>query len=136
MFVSAFTSATLLPGTSEAALAAVLASGKAALVPAIGVATAGNSAGSCVNWAMGRYLAHFQGAWWFPVKPEKFDTYQRWYQKWGVWSLALSWAPVIGDPLTALAGVARMPMTIFLPVVVVAKLARYLVVAGVFSLAG
>ena len=134
LFIVAFVSATLLPGSSEVVLAGVLASGTTTTTMAVMAATLGNTLGSMVNWAIGRYFAHFREAKWFPVKPEKYQQYEQWYKKWGIWSLLLSWAPVIGDPLTVLAGVARTSLLVFVPVVLVAKLARYLVVAGVIGL--
>ena len=94
-----------------------------------GGATVGNTLGSCVNWAAGRFLAHWQHHPRFPVKPAQFARYEAWYARWG-WSLLLSWAPIVGDPLTAIAGVFRTPLWLFVIVVGVAKLARYLVVAG------
>jgi membrane protein YqaA with SNARE-associated domain len=100
---------------------------------AIIVATLGNTAGSCVNWAMGRYLAHFRHKSWFPVHEDKFDRYARWYNRWGVWSLLASWVPIIGDPLTVLAGVARTRFSLFVTVVLLAKAVRYLFVAGLVS---
>ncbi len=115
-------------------LVGVLANSKISIFMVIAAATLGNTLGSGVNWGIGRYLAHFRKAKWFPVKPEKFERYSAWYSKWGIWSLLLSWAPVIGDPLTVIAGIARTPLVIFVPVVLIAKLVRYLVVAGVFVL--
>ncbi len=134
LFTVAFLSATLLPGSSEVVLAGILASGTTPVSLAVAAATLGNTLGSVVNWAIGRYFSHFREAKWFPIKPEKYEHYQQWYQKWGIWSLLLSWAPVIGDPLTVLAGVARTPLLVFVPVVLVAKFVRYLVVAGVIGL--
>lgn len=134
LFTAAFLSATLLPGSSEVLLVVTLAKQQAPVALAVVVATLGNTLGSVVNWAIGRYLAHFRNAKWFPVKAEKFQRYQHWYQKWGVWSLLLSWMPIIGDPLTVLAGVARTRLVVFVPVVLVAKAARYMVVAGVVGM--
>jgi membrane protein YqaA with SNARE-associated domain len=134
LFFAGFLSATLLPGSSEAALAALLASGRVDPAVAIAAATVGNTLGSCVNWAIGAFLAHYRDHPRFPVKPEVFDRYGRWYARWGVWSLLLSWAPVIGDPLTVIAGVFRTPFAVFTAVVFAAKLLRYLVVAGVVTL--
>lgn len=131
LFTAAFLSATLLPGSSEILLVVTLAKQQAPVALAIIVATLGNTLGSVVNWAIGRYLSHFREAKWFPVKPAKFERYQQWYQKWGVWSLLLSWMPIIGDPLIVLAGVARTWLVVFVPVVLVAKAVRYMVVAGV-----
>ena len=133
LFISAFTAATLLPGSSEAALLGILASGKISTSLAIAVATIGNTLGSCVNWWLGRMSARFKDRKWFPLKPQKFEQVSQWYNKWGLWSLFASWVPIIGDPLTVIAGVARTPFLVFVSVVAVAKLARYLAVAGAFA---
>jgi len=134
LFVAAFVSATLLPGSSELVLAGVLASGEVSVGVAVIVATIGNTLGACVNWVIGRFFAHFRHHRYFPVDEDKYDAYAHWYQKWGVWSLLASWVPIIGDPLTVLAGVARTPFMLFVAVVFFAKAVRYLVVAGVISL--
>ncbi len=134
LFVIAFTSATLLPGTSEAALSGVIAADLAPVWLAVMVATSGNTLGSCVNWLMGRFFSHFRHRKWFPLKVDQFERYENWYHKWGVWSLLLSWMPVIGDPLTVIAGVARTSIFVFLPVVLLAKAGRYLVIAGIFQI--
>lgn len=134
LFLSALTSATILPGASEAVLAAVLATGSIAPVLAIAVATVGNTLGSVVNWAIGRYLGHWRDHPRFPISQEKYDSYVEGYTTWGFWSLLLSWMPVIGDPITVIAGVLRTPLWVFVPLVGLAKLVRYLLVAGVVSL--
>jgi len=54
---------------------------------------------------------------------------ENWYQRYGKWSLLLSWLPVIGDPLTVVAGVLKVPFVIFVVLVTIAKLGRYLVLA-------
>ncbi|WP_372423185.1 YqaA family protein [Salinarimonas chemoclinalis] len=126
---SAFTSATLLPGTSEAALVGVLALGEAAAWLAVAVATIANVAGSVVNWGIGRFLVRFRHHPRFPVSPERFARTEALYRRWGVASLLLSWTPIVGDPLTVIAGVMRTPLVVFLPLVIVAKGGRYVVVA-------
>lgn len=133
LFAAAFLSATLLPGSSEAAFAALLGSGRIALPEALAVATVGNTLGSCVNWAVGRWLSHWRDHPRFPVPAAKFDRYAQWYGRWGVWTLLLSWAPIVGDPLTVLAGVFRTPFLLFVAVVAVAKLGRYLALAGLLA---
>ena len=45
---------------------------------------------------------------------------QRHYRRFGCWSLLLSWSPVIGDPLTLIAGVMREPLWRFLLLVTLA----------------
>lgn len=126
--MSAFTSATILPGTSEALLVA-LALGEAASLPALFVvATTANVAGSCVNWLLGRQIDRFRNRSWFPVTPERLEQAREWYARYGVWSLLLSWMPVVGDPITVAAGALRTPFFIFLLLVIVAKAARYALV--------
>ncbi len=93
------------------------------------VASLGNVAGSVINWALGRGIEHFRERRWFPVKPAALARAEGWYARYGRWSLLLSWAPVIGDPLTMIAGVLREPLPSFLAIVTVAKVARYLVIA-------
>ncbi|MCF6321809.1 MAG: DedA family protein [Rhizobiaceae bacterium] len=134
LFVSAFTSATLLPGTSEAVLVGILAGGNVPTMLAVLVATIGNTLGSCVNWGIGAFAERLSHHKRFKIDPAKLERYSRWYRKWGVWSLLASWMPIIGDPLTVVAGLARTPLALFSAIVFVAKGVRYLIVAGLFSL--
>lgn len=131
LFAAAFLSATLLPGSSEVALAAALATGRTGLADALIVATIGNTLGSCVNWALGLFVTRWRGSRFFPVKKKDYERYCTLYQKYGLWSLLASWVPIIGDPLTVMAGVFHTPLRLFIPIVAVAKLLRYLAVAGV-----
>ncbi|MFT3687507.1 YqaA family protein [Paenirhodobacter sp.] len=128
LFVAAFAAATLLPAQSEILLAFILARGEGVVLP-VAVATVGNVLGSSVNWALGRYLLRFSGRRWFPLKGAALDRTTGWYRRYGAWSLLLSWVPVIGDPLTLVAGVLRTPLPLFLMLVTLAKGARYVAVA-------
>ena len=130
LFLAAFVAATLLPAQSELALAGLLAAGHKPVWLLVAAATAGNILGSAVNWLLGRCCVRFQDKRWFPVKKEKLNKARTWYRTYGRWSLLLSWAPVIGDPLTLVAGLLREPFASFILIVGLAKLARYLVVAG------
>jgi membrane protein YqaA with SNARE-associated domain len=131
LFLTAFIAATLFPAQSEAALALLLLRGEHSAAVLIAIATLGNVLGSLLNWYLGRTLERFRHRRWFPFSERSIERAQRWYQRFGKWSLLLSWAPVIGDVLTLIAGVLREPLLPFLGLVTVAKLARYLVVAGV-----
>lgn len=130
LFLSALASATFIPGTSEAALVSLLLAGHSPWLLLV-IASAGNVLGSVINWFIGRGVERFRDRRWFPVKPAALQQAQRWYAKYGKWSLLLSWAPVIGDPLTVVAGVMRERFAVFLLMVAVAKVGRYAVVMGV-----
>ena len=124
LFWVALASATLLPGGSEVWLARLWCVGEPALVLWV-VATAGNTLGSLINVALGRYARQFQHRRWFPASPEGLARAERWYHRFGEASLLLSWLPVIGDPLTVLAGVMRLAWWRALLWIVLAKGARY-----------
>ena len=126
LFLAAFLAATLLPAQSEAVLVALLLAGHPPWWLLL-VASTGNVLGSLFNWWLGRGIVHYRDRGWFPVKPGALERAQRWYRRYGRWSLLLSWVPVVGDPLTLAAGVMREPLRVFLPLVAVAKTGRYLV---------
>lgn len=130
LFSVAFVAATIFPAQSEAALAALLLTGEQPVAGLIAVASAGNVLGAVVNWMLGRGLERFKERRWFPAKPEMLGRAQGWYQRYGKWSLLLAWAPFIGDAITVVAGVMREPLPVFLALVTVAKVGRYLVVAA------
>ncbi|RLP22821.1 YqaA family protein [Mesorhizobium sp. YM1C-6-2] len=130
LFAAAFVAATILPMQSEAALAALLLSDSFSPVALIAVASVGNVLGSIVNWAIGRGIDQFHDRPWFPASPAKLDRAARWYRRYGRWSLLLSWVPIIGDPLTVVAGALREPLWSFVLIVAFAKIARYLAVAA------
>ncbi len=129
LFFAAFVAATILPAQSELALAGLLYAGNQPAWVLIVVAWAGNTLGSVTNWILGRYFHRFSDKKWFPLKSDGMRKAEAWYHKYGRWSLLLSWAPVIGDPLTLVAGVLREPFSSFIAIVAFAKLARYLAVA-------
>lgn len=129
LFAVAFIAATLLPAHSEVALVGLLVTGNYTPWLLVAVASAGNILGSLVNWMIGRGVERFRDRKWFPVSPEMLTKAQGWYHRYGRWSLLLSWAPVIGDPLTVVAGVLREPLWSFLLLVTIAKIARYAVLA-------
>ncbi|UQZ91196.1 hypothetical protein C4J81_06835 [Deltaproteobacteria bacterium Smac51] len=128
--MAAFVAATLLPAQSELALGALLLAGGQPVWALIAVASLGNILGSCVNWLLGAYFSHLRERKWFPIKAEALGKAESWYHRYGRWSLLLSWAPIIGDPLTLAAGLLREPFPSFLLIVTIAKTARYLAVAA------
>jgi membrane protein YqaA with SNARE-associated domain len=129
LFVAALVAATLVPAQSEAVLVGLILSGNHPVWLLVVVASVGNVLGSVINWGLGRGVERFRHARWFPVGETALVRAEGWYRRWGVWSLLLSWAPIVGDPLTVVAGVLRVPLTIFLPLVTLAKTGRYIVLA-------
>lgn len=129
LFGISFVAATLFPAGSELGLSGLILAGSDPVMVLVAVASLGNTLGSMVNWGLGRGAAAFSDAAWFPVSADKLDKATAWYHRYGRWSLLLSWAPVIGDPLTLAAGVLKEPFWSFTLLVAVAKTARYVVVA-------
>jgi membrane protein YqaA with SNARE-associated domain len=134
LFLVAFLAATLVPAQSEAALLALAATGNYPVTALLAVASFGNIAGSTLNWALGRYALNFQDRRWFPVKASQLEKLQGIYKRFGRWSLLASWVPIIGDPLTAIAGILREPLWSFLLIVAIAKIGRYIVILGLLQL--
>ena len=130
LFTAAFMAATILPMQSEAALVGLILTDSYSVALLVLVASLGNIAGSLVNWALGRGAVHFQDRSWFPAKPEQLARAARWYHRYGRWSLLLSWVPILGDPLTVVAGILREPLWSFLLLVSLAKTGRYLVLTA------
>jgi membrane protein YqaA with SNARE-associated domain len=130
LFLSAFLAATILPMQSEAVLVGLLLADYPPWM-LITVASVGNVLGAVLNWLLGRWIEHFRSRSWFPVDATKLERAQAWYHRYGKWSLLLSWVPIVGDPLTVIAGVLREPLRYFLPLVAIAKIGRYLVLAAI-----
>ena len=131
MFATALLAATVIPAQSEAALAALLVAGQQPVWALVTVASIGNVLGSTINWMLGRGIETFRHARWFPASEAQLERAQGWYQRWGKWSLLASWVPIIGDPLTLAAGLMREPLPVFLTLVTIAKVGRYLVLAAI-----
>lgn len=125
LFLAAFGAATLLPLQSEALLVGLLLSERYEVGLLLGIATLGNVLGSLMNWWLGTRLEHFKDRRWFPVSAAHLDKAGIHYRRYGRWSLLLSWVPIIGDPLTLVAGVMGEPWRRFLLIVTLAKGLRY-----------
>lgn len=130
--ISAFTSATILPGTSEALLASLAIAPTAPYWMLLLVASVANVAGSVVNWVMSRVAA--AGGTRVAGEGKVYRRAEAFWARWGKWSLLASWVPVIGDPLTIVAGLLRVPFWHFVGIVAVAKTARYVAVIAAVAL--
>ncbi len=133
LFASALIAATLLPMQSEAVLGGLIVLGQQPVWALLLVATLGNVLGSVINWALGRTLMRFGDRRWFPATSAQLERAQAWYRRYGRWSLLGSWLPVVGDPLTVVAGVMGERFVPFVLLVTLAKGGRYLVLAGIVT---
>ena len=131
LFFIPFAAATVLPLQSEAALTGLIITNAYPIWALVAVASAGNVLGSTINWALGRGIERLRARKWFPLSPDKMERAQRWYRRYGKWSLLLSWVPFIGDPLTIIAGALREPFPVFLLLVTLAKVGRYLALTAI-----
>ena len=129
LFSSALAAATILPMQSEAVLAGLLATGSFQVTLLITVATVGNVLGSVINWYLGQFVLEFKDRRWFPCSSRQLARAQDWYRRYGRWTLLGSWLPVIGDPLTMVAGLMRESLVPFLLLVTIAKGTRYIVLS-------
>lgn len=129
--LNAFLATTILPASSEVTLAGLMATGKGAPLALFAAATVANTAGSVVNWFLGRGIDRLRFKRWFPVKSEQYERTRRWFGRIGVFSLLFAWLPIVGDPLTVAAGALRVPLWTFVALVGIGKAARYgTVIAG------
>jgi membrane protein YqaA with SNARE-associated domain len=122
-FVVAFVSATLLPMGSEPAVFGLVKLNPEMFWPAVLVATLGNTGGGALSWWMGLGAEKAYAA-----MSQRTRTQARalgWLQRFGPKACLLSWLPVVGDPLCAVAGWLRLPFWPCVAYMAVGKLARY-----------
>lgn len=129
LFTSSFASSTILPGHSEITLIALITQKKYEVFYLVVFASLGNILGSVLNWYLGLYFLKFKNKKWFPFKENQINKVSKSFLKYGKWSLLLSWVPFIGDVLTLVAGMFRVPLNQFVVIVSVAKVSRYFFVS-------
>ena len=125
--LSAFLAATFLPGTTEVVLTGLILAADIELWLLIAVASTFNVLGSVVNYAIGRFLERFDGSRLMPVSRQRLDQARRWFDRWGVWALLLSWVPFVGDAFPVLAGFMRVSPWKAFPLIAIGKTARFVV---------
>jgi membrane protein YqaA with SNARE-associated domain len=128
LFIAAFLAATILPLSSELVFSALLLNGASANTLIL-VATIGNVLGSLVNYALGYWASLGAIKRWLNRSDHAYSIAEQRIKKYGLWSLLFAWVPMIGDPLTVVAGVLRIRLLWFLILVSTGKLLRYVVVA-------
>ena len=133
LFIISFLAATILPLSSELTLAGLLSTNNYNVISLLSTASVGNILGSVFNWLLGFYLFDYIGKRWFPFKINQISSASKKFKKFGVWSLLFVWVPIIGDPLTFIAGILRINFLIFLILVSVGKITRYLFVYALIT---
>lgn len=123
LFLASFASATLLPGGSEALFVYLLSLSFNPFLLLL-IATLGNTLGSFVNYILGKYASNFALSKGY-MSEKQLQKASALFEKYGAISLLFSWLPIIGDPLTFVAGIVRYAWWKFLIVVGFAKWARY-----------
>ncbi len=128
LFTAAFLAATILPFSSEIVLSALILGGLDPVL-LVAVATCGNVLGSVTNYGLGYGGGELFKRKFSTASENEVNASLARFEKYGTASLLLAWVPVIGDPLTVAAGVLRINFFIFLFLVTVGKLARYVVIS-------
>ena len=128
LFAISFLAATILPFSSELTLAGLIATSNYDNLLLLIVASFGNVLGSVINWVLGFYSRNLTTKKWFPFKDKQIENSSKWFSKFGKWSLLFSWVPIIGDPLTLVAGLLRVKFLEFLILVALGKIGRYLLI--------
>ena len=126
LFIISFLAATILPLSSELVLSTMLLTDSFDKYLLLVVASFGNILGSSVNWYLGKKILIFKDKKWFPANERKIAKGEIYFKKYGIWSLLLAWVPIIGDPLTVVAGILRVKFFTFLLLVSISKISRYI----------
>jgi len=127
LFVASFLAATLLPGGSEAVLLALLLARPEQALPALLLATIGNTLGGMTTYWMARLIPEQK------VGGSATAKHLAQLRHWGSPALLLAWAPIVGDALCAAAGWLRLPWLACMLWMAAGKGARYAVLAFVIS---
>jgi len=126
LFVVSFLAATLLPGGSEALLVYNLSEHPHWVVSLVIAASIGNSLGSLTSYGLG-----FLGAKKLTLSQHDGRAVQ-WVKRYGVYSLLLSWLPIVGDILCVAAGFYKLPIVMSTVLITIGKTCRYCIVAALF----
>jgi membrane protein YqaA with SNARE-associated domain len=128
LFIAAFLAATILPLSSEIILSALLLNGLNPITLIL-IATVGNVLGSITNYALGYWAGLNVIRKWLKLSEIEFLKAEKRFEQYGLIALLFAWVPVIGDPLTVVAGVLRVNLFWFLVLVSTGKLLRYILVS-------
>ena len=128
LFFISFLAATILPFSSELTLAGLISTSNYNNLLLLVFASFGNVLGSIFNWGLGFYARNLTIKKWFPFKETQIERSSKWFSKFGKWSLLFAWVPIVGDPLTFVAGLLRVRFFDFIILVAIGKVSRYLII--------
>ena len=128
LFFISFLAATILPFSSELTLAGLISTSNYDNLLLLVFASFGNVLGSVFNWGLGFYARNLTIKKWFPFKETQIERSSKWFSKFGKWSLLFAWLPIVGDPLTFVAGLLRVRFLDFIILVAIGKVSRYLII--------
>lgn len=132
LFLTALISATLFPLGSEALLVYDITQ-EYNVYWLLFFATVGNSLGSVINYYLGLKGEEFLERKKY-LKKENIQKYKNIFDRFGGFALLLSWMPLIGDPITFVAGILKYDIKKFILLVVLAKFLRYAFIAYIVLL--
>ena len=130
LFLSALIAATLLPLGSELLIGTLATQGHSLLGLWL-AATIGNTLGSVINWWLGLKLLHFKDRRWFPFSHQQLARAQTCFNRYGLGTLLFAWLPIVGDPLTLVAGTLKVRLLPFVLLVMLGKGCRYGVILAI-----
>jgi membrane protein YqaA with SNARE-associated domain len=126
LFAWSFAAATILPLASEPMLIALVRTRDEVFTPVL-IATAGNYLGACTTYWLARLAVQRLS----PGVDAHHARAARLLARFGQPALLLSWVPLIGDAIVAVAGAIGVRFGTFSVWVIIAKLTRYAVVAAI-----
>ena len=124
LFILSFMASTVIPIGSEWLLISMVMKGFDPVL-AVSTATAGNTLGACTTYGIGIY-----GSTWVTQKLFRMDENsqkraEKFYARYGIWSLLFSWLPLVGDSICFAGGLLRIHFGMFVVLVSAGKLFRY-----------
>ena len=133
LFFISFLAATILPFSSELTLAGLISTSNYDNLLLLVFASFGNVLGSVFNWGLGFYSRNLITKKWFPFKETQIERSSKWFSKFGKWSLLFAWIPIVGDPLTFVAGLLRVRFFDFIILVAIGKVSRYVIILNLIG---
>jgi membrane protein YqaA with SNARE-associated domain len=128
LFLASFLASTVLPLGSEALLLLLINEGFDPMALVI-VASLGNYGGACTTYYIGLVGRKDLVEKYLSISQQHLNNAEKWFKKYGVYSLLFTWIPLIGDAITAMGGIMKLDFKIFSIFVFLGKLLRYVVVA-------